>query len=130
MSVRDEMQAIFGQMFDSVFSESVTEFAGEFPGPGVFDPVTETTTSQPVRYSGRGVFHSYEANRIDGINIHAGDIQLIALTNEVAGRPDIGHLVETAEAVGILGMPAKGYRIVRVGGDPAGVHHDLQLRKA
>ncbi|HFT0748663.1 TPA: hypothetical protein ACHVXG_001719 [Pseudomonas aeruginosa] len=130
MSVRDEMQAIFGQMFDSVFSESVTEFAGEYPGPGVFDPVTETTTSQPVRYSGRGVFHNYEANRIDGINIHVGDIQLIALINEVSDRPAVGHELSTTSVVPILGRPLTGYRIVRVGGDPAGVHHDLQLRKA
>ncbi|KSH58499.2 hypothetical protein AO969_05995 [Pseudomonas aeruginosa] len=128
--VRDEMQAIFGQMFDSVFSESVTSFAGEYPGPGVFDPVTETTTSQPVWYSGRGVFHNYEANRIDGINILVGDIQLIALINEVSDQPAVGHELSTTDVVPILGGPLAGYRIVRVGGDPAGVHHDLQLRKA
>lgn len=128
--MRDEMQEIFGELFDDVFSESVTAFTGEYMGPGVVDPVTEETTAQPVIYSGRGVFHEYDEKRVDGLNIKFGDIQLIALTNEVAGRPDIGHLVETTAIVGILGMPAKGYRIVRVGGDPAGVHYDLQLRKA
>ncbi|KWW18807.1 hypothetical protein AS889_04575 [Pseudomonas putida] len=128
--MRDEMQEIFGELFDDVFAESVTAFTGEYMGPGVFDPVTEETTAQPVVYAGRGVFHEYDEKRVDGLNIKFGDIQLIALTNEVAGRPDIGHLVETADNVGILGMPAKGYRIVRVGGDPGGVHHDLQLRKA
>ncbi|WP_176514396.1 hypothetical protein [Pseudomonas faucium] len=128
--MRDEMQEIFGELFDDVFSESVTAFTGEYMGPGVVDPVTEETTAQPVIYAGRGVFHEYDEKRVDGLNIKFGDIQLIALTNEVAGMPDIGHLVETTNSVGILGMPAKGYRIVRVGGDPAGVHHDLQLRKA
>lgn len=128
--MRDEMQEIFGELFDDVFSESVTAFTGEYMGPGVIDPVTEETTAQPVIYAGRGVFHEYDEKRVDGLNIKFGDIQLIALTNEVADHPDIGHLVETTESVGILGMPAKGYRIVRVGGDPAGVHHDLQLRKA
>ncbi|KPM62970.1 hypothetical protein HB13667_16295 [Pseudomonas putida] len=128
--MRDEMQEIFGELFDDVFAESVTAFTGEYMGPGVFDPVTEETTAQPVTYAGRGVFHEYDEKRVDGLNIKFGDIQLIALTNEVAGRPDIGHLVETTDNVGILGMPAKGYRIVRMGGDPAGVHHDLQLRKA
>lgn len=128
--MRDEMQEIFGELFDDVFAESVTAFTVEYMGPGVFDPVTEETTAQPVIYAGRGVFHEYDEKRVDGLNIKFGDIQLIALTNEVTGRPDIGHLVETIDNVGILGMPAKGYRIVRVGGDPAGVHHDLQLRKA
>lgn len=128
--MRDEMQEIFGELFDDVFAESVTAFTGEYMGLGVFDPVTEETTAQPVIYAGRGVFHEYDEKRVDGLNIKFGDIQLIALTNEVDDRPDIGHLVETTQAVGILGMPAKGYRIVRVGGDPAGVHHDLQLRKA
>lgn len=128
--MRDEMQEIFGELFDDVFAESVTAFTGWYMGPGVFDPVTEETTAQPVVYAGRGVFHEYDEKRVDGLNIKFGDIQLIALTNEVAGRPDIGHLVETTANVGILGMPARGYRVVRVGGDPAGVHHDLQLRKA
>lgn len=128
--MRDEMQEIFGELFDDVFSESVTAFTGEYLGPGAYDPVTEETTAQPVIYAGRGVFHEYDEKRVDELNIKFGDIQLIALTNEVAGRPDIGHLVETTDIVGILGTPAKGYRIVRVGGDPAGVHHDLQLRKA
>ncbi|MNG33840.1 hypothetical protein D3C84_1201760 [compost metagenome] len=59
-----------------------------------------------------------------------GDIQLIALVNEVEQRPEVGHLVATAAVVPILGLAMAGYRVVRVTGDPAGVHHDLQLRKA
>lgn len=128
--MRDEMQEIFGELFDDVFAESVTAFTGEYMGPGVFDPVTEETTSQPVIYSGRGVFYEYDTRRIDGLNIQIGDIQLIALVNEVQDRPDVGHLVETVDGVGILGAPARDYRVVRATGDPAGVHYDLQLRKA
>lgn len=128
--MREEMQEIFGELFDDVFSESVTKFTGGYMGAGVTDPVSETTTAQPVIYTGRGVFYEYSADRVDGLNIKVGDIQLIALTNEVMDRPDVGHLIETADVVGILGIPAKGYRVHRVAGDPAGVHHDLQLRKA
>jgi hypothetical protein len=128
--MRDEMQEIFGELFDDVFAESVTAFTGEYLGPGVYDPVTEETTAQPVIYSGRGVFHTYNVERIDNLNILTGDIQLIALVSEIAEKPAIGHLVETTDPVGILGSPMRGYRIIRVGGDPAGVHHDLQLRKA
>ena len=130
MGLRDELQADLAEAFNTDLADAVLAFTGEYMGPGVFDPVTEETTAQPVTYAGRGVFHEYDEKRVDGLNIKFGDIQLIALTNEVAGRPGIGHLVETTEIVGILGIPAKGYRIVRVGGDPAGVHHDLQLRKA
>lgn len=128
--MRDEMQEIFGELFDDVFAESVSAFTGEYRGPGVYDPVTEESTAQPVIYSGRGVFHTYSAERVDNINILTGDIQLIALINEVADKPAIGHMVETTDPVGILGWPMQGYRIIRVSGDPAGVHHDLQLRRA
>ncbi|MCY1463978.1 hypothetical protein D9M71_819480 [compost metagenome] len=113
-----------------MFDESVSAFSGQYMGPGTWDPVSETTAAQPVIYGGRGVFYNYDANRIDGVNILVGDVQLIALVNEVADRPEVGHEMSTADVVPILGVAMTGYRIVRVTGDPAGVHHDLQLRKA
>lgn len=128
--MRNEMQAIFGELFDTVFNESVTAFSGQYMGPGTWDPVTETTTAQPVIYSGRGVFHEYDEDRIDGLNILVGDLLLIALVNEVEDRPKVGHELSTVDVVPILGTALTGYRIVTVGGDPAGVHHELQLRKA
>ncbi|WP_376784773.1 hypothetical protein [Pseudomonas nitroreducens] len=128
--MRDEMQAIFGELFDTIFNESVTTFSGQYMGPGTWDSVTETTTAQPVIYSGRGVFYNYDASRIDGLNILVGDLLLIALVNEVADQPKVGHELSTVDAVPILGTALTGYRIVSVSGDPAGVHHELQLRKA
>ena len=128
--MRDEMQEIFGALFDSVFAESVTSFTGEYMGPGVRDPITEETTAVPLIYGGRGVFHEYASERIDQLNILVGDIQLIALVNEVPDRPKVGHLIKTTAVVPILGAPMAGYRVVRAASDPAGVHHDIQLRKA
>lgn len=128
--MRDEMQAIFGNLLDTVFNESVTAFTGQYLGAGTTDPVTEVTTKPTITYNGRGVFYNYDASRIDGVNILVGDIQLIALVNEVEQRPAVGHLLSTTDVVPILGVALAGYRVVSVGGDSAGVHHDLQLRKA
>lgn len=127
--MREQMQAIFGNLFDTIFDESVSDFVGSWRRPGSVDPITEKPTEELVTYNGRGVFYNYDADRVNELNIKTGDVQLIVLINEVSGRPDIGHEINTSEVVPILGVPALGYKVINVIGDPAGVHYDLQLRR-
>lgn len=91
MGLRDELQADLAEAFDTDLADAVLAFTGEYMGPGVWDPVNETTTAQPVTYTGRGVLSRYEDSRIDNINILVGDLRLTALANEVTDTPDVGH---------------------------------------
>lgn len=126
MGLRDDIQTDLAEAFDDDLADAVVPFSGQYMGPGVFDPVTETTTAQPVTYSGRGVLDSYDSRRIDGVNILVGDVLLICLANEVTDRPAVGHQI-TAEDL-LTGQQAT-YRIVSPGIDPAKAHYEIQLRK-
>lgn len=126
MGIRDEIQADLAEAFDDDLADAVSAFTGTYMGPGVWDPVNETTTAQPVTYTGRGVLDSYDSRRIDGLNILVGDVLLICLANEVTDRPAVGHQI-TAQDL-LTGQQAT-YRIVSPGIDPAKAHYEIQLRK-
>jgi len=127
MGMRDEIQAELAEAFDDDLADAVSAFAGTYQGPGVYDPVTEETTAVPVTYTGRGVLAKYETKRIDNINILSGDLQLIALTNEVTDRPAEGHTITAPD----LADRAKSisYLVKSVQVDPASATYQIQLRK-
>lgn len=126
MGLRDDIQIDLVAAFDDDLADAVVPFTGTYMGPGVRDPISETTTAQPVTYTGRGVLDSYDSRRIDGVNILVGDVLLICLANEVTDKPAVGHQI-TADDL-ITGEPVK-YRIVSPGIDPAKAHYEIQLRK-
>lgn len=126
MGLRDDIQIDLAAAFDDDLADAVVPFSGQYTGPGVFDPVTETTTAQPVTYSGRGVLDSYDSRRVDGVNILVGDVLLICLANEVTDRPAVGHQVTVEDL--LTGQQVK-YRIISPGIDPAKAHYEIQLRK-
>ncbi|MBO9552222.1 glutamate 5-kinase [Pseudomonas sp.] len=126
MGLRDDIQADLAEAFDDDLADAVQDFTGSYMGPGVWDPVSETTTAQSVTYTGRGVLDSYESKRIDGLNILIGDVLLICLANEVTDKPAVGHQLTTTDL--ITGLQAT-YRIVSPGIDPAQAHYEIQLRK-
>lgn len=126
MGLRSDIQSDLATAFDTDLADAVSTFAGTYMGPGVLDPISETTTAQPVTYTGRGVLDSYDSRRIDGLNILVGDLMLICLANEVTDKPDVGHQITVTDL--ITGQPAV-YRIVSPGVDPAKAHYEIQLRK-
>jgi len=126
MGLRDDIQADLAEAFDDDLADAVQALTGSYMGPGVWDPVSETTTAQPVTYTGRGVFDNYDSRRIDNINILVGDVLLICLANEVTDKPAVGHEI-TADDLN-TGDPVT-YRIVSPGIDPAKTHYEIQLRK-
>lgn len=126
MGLRDDVQIDMAAAFDDDLADAVQAFTGTYMGPGEWDPVSETTTAQPVTYTGRGVFDSYDSRRIDNINILVGDVLLICLANEVTDKPAVGHEI-TADDL-ITGDQVK-YRVVSPGIDPAKAHYEIQLRK-
>ncbi|ORL66630.1 glutamate 5-kinase [Pseudomonas putida] len=126
MGLRDEVQADLAAAFDDDLADAVFPFTGSYMGPGDWDPVSETNTAQPVTYTGRGVFDSYDSRRIDGLNILVGDVLLIALASEVTDKPAVGHQITVTDL--ITGLSST-YRIVSPGIDPAKAHYEIQLRK-
>lgn len=127
MGLRDELQADLAQAFNTDLSDAVLAFTGEYMGPGVWDPVNETTTAQPVTYTGRGVLSRYEDSRIDNVNILIGDLRLTALANEVTDTPDVGHKITAPDLMDRTKQVV--YLVKSVRSDPASATYRLQLRK-
>lgn len=127
MGLRDELQADLAEAFNTDLADAVLGFTGEYMGPGVWDPVSETTTAQPVTYTGRGVLSRYEDSRIDNINILVGDLRLTALTNEVTDTPDVGHKITAPDLMDRSKQVV--YLVKSVRSDPASATYRLQLRK-
>lgn len=127
MGLRDELQADLAQAFNTDLADAVLAFTGEYMGPGVWDPVNETTTAQPVKYTGRGVLSRYEDSRIDNVNILVGDLRLTALANEVTDTPDVGHKITASDLMDRSKQVA--YLVKSVRSDPASATYRLQLRK-
>lgn len=125
MQIKASMQSSFGRLFDTAFAEAVRDFTGTYPGEGVWDPVEEVTTAQPVTYTGRGVLSRYKKDQIDGINILATDVRLIALVNEVNDKPAPEHIVTAPD---LITGQSKDYRVLEAVTDPVGVHYQIQLR--
>ncbi len=126
MGIRSDIQSDLAAAFDTDLADAVSAFTGTYMGSGVRDPISETTTAQPVTYTGRGVLDNYDSRRIDGMNIKVGDVLLICLANEVSDKPAVGHQITANDL--ITGLPAT-YRIVSPGIDPAKAHYEIQLRK-
>lgn len=127
MGLQDKLQAKLAKAFDGKLADAVSAFTGSYQGPGVYDPVTEEATAVTVTYTGRGVLARYETRRIDNINILSGDLQLIALTNEVTDRPAEGHTVtapDLADRTKSVSYLVKGVQV-----DPASATYQIQLRK-
>lgn len=127
MGLQDKLQAKLAKAFDGKLADAVAAFTGAYHRPGAYDPVTEETTAVPVTYTGRGVLARYETRRIDNINILSGDLQLIALTNEVTDRPAEGHAItapDLADQTKSVSYLVKGVQV-----DPASATYQIQLRK-
>lgn len=127
MGLRDDIQADLAEAFDDDLADAVSTFTGTYMGPGVWDPVSETTTAQPVTYTGRGVLSRYEDTRIDNINILVGDLRLTALANEVADTPDVGHKITAPDLMDRTKQVV--YLVKSVRADPASATYRVQLRK-
>lgn len=127
MGLRDELQADLAEAFNTDLADAVLAFTGEYMGPGVWDPVTEVSTAQPVKYSGRGVLSRYEDRRIDNVNILVGDLRLTALTNEVTDMPDVGHKITAPDLLDRSKQVV--YLVKSVRADPASATYRVQLRK-
>lgn len=127
MGLQDKLQGKLAKAFDGKLADAVSAFTGTYQGPGVWDPVNETTAAVTVTYTGRGVLARYETRRIDNINILSGDLQLIALTNEVTDRPAEGHTItanDLADRTKSTSYLVKGVQV-----DPASATYQIQLRK-
>lgn len=125
MSLRDDIQADLAEAFDDLdgLADAVTAFAGSREVAGEFDPVTGTTPTTTVAYSGRGVFGEYSAEEIDGQHILRQDVKLTALQNEITRdsngaqyAPEVGDMIDV-------------YEVISVGKDPAGASWTIQLRR-
>ncbi|WP_444756786.1 glutamate 5-kinase [Pseudomonas sp. A014] len=127
MGLRDELQADLAEAFNTDLADAVLTFTGEYMGPGVWDPVNETTTAQPVTYTGRGVLSRYEDSRVDNVNILVGDLRLTALANEVTDTPDVGHKITAPDLMDRSKQVV--YLVKSARSDPASATYRLQLRK-
>lgn len=126
MGLQDKLQTKLAKAFDGKLADAVLPFTGTYTTPGVWDPIEETSTGVTVTYSGRGVLGKYETKRIDNINILSGDLQLIALTNEVTHRPAEGHTIaapDLADRTKTVSYVVKGVQV-----DPASATYQVQLR--
>lgn len=121
MGLQDKLQAKLAKAFDGKLADAVSPVTGSYTGPGVFDPVTETTTAETITYSGRGAITGFKVERIDGVNIKAGDAQCVILSNEISVAPDVGHS---------FSANGTSYTVHSVSPDPAGATYQLHLRRS
>jgi len=126
MGLQDKLQAKLAKAFDGKLADAVSAFTGSYQGPGVWDPVEETTTAVTVTYIGRGVLAEYETKRIDNINILSSDLKLTALTNEVTDRPAEGHTIKAPDLADRTQLVSYLVKAVQV--DPASATFRIQLR--
>ncbi|MGO2336764.1 glutamate 5-kinase [Providencia sp.] len=124
--MRSEIQKELAEAFDSDLADAVKAFTGSYviEGDG-WDPVTETGNDTTVEYTGRGILDNYNLQtmgfgRVDEINVLAGDVLLIALTNEITDTPSIGHQIT---------VNGQKYSVISIQEDPVGAHYDIQLRR-
>ena len=119
MGMREEIQAELAEAFDDEdgLADAVQTFTGGITLPGIWDPVTEIGGEPTIiAYSGRGVFGSFDSRLVDGAQILATDVRLLALQNETTGIPSVGHKLN-------------GYDVKNVQQDPARATWVIQLRK-
>ena len=126
MGLRDDLQADLADAFNTDLADAVLAFSGSYTTTGNWDPVTETSTSVDVSYSGRGVLAKYETKRIDNINILSSDLKLVALTNEVTDRPIEGHKISAPDLADRTKNVSYIVKSVQV--DAASATYQVQLR--
>lgn len=125
--IREKLQRKLGVAFDGKLSDAVNPFTARYSVTTGYDPVTEQGVTETLTYAGRGVLANYSLERIDGVNILSGDLELVALTNEVSGQPAIGHTITAPDLV--TGKP-QIYSVVRTETDPTASVYSIQLRRA
>lgn len=145
MGIRSELTAELSTAFDEDLADAVRPFTGvrtTYPRyrhagatdwtagstgvkANVYNPVTGLREEPPVSmggepkemtYSGRGIFSSYEETVVDGINILATDLRLLALQDEVSDAIKIDDVVN-------------GMLVMSVRKDAVGATWVAQLRK-
>lgn len=127
MTLRAEIQADIAEAYDTDLADAVTAFTGTREVVGEYDPITGEQPTETTTYQGRGVMGGYSAEEIDGQHILATDVKLSGvLQNELllieGGQP-------TTPAEPKVGDAVAGYRVERVGQDPAKSTWTLQLRR-
>ncbi len=126
MGIRDEIQAEVADAFDNDLADAVQAFTGSYVIQTDWNPVTETGGEISITYNGRGVLSDYELERIDGVNVLAGDMKLLALKNEVSDVPAEGHTITVPDLVTGDLQP---HRVISLSADPASATYRLQLRR-
>lgn len=116
MGLRDEIQADIAEAFDGDLADAVQPFTGTREVAGDYDPVTDTTSTTTVTYTGRCVFGGYKAIEIDGQHIRQTDKRLTVLQNEITEPPQVDDMID-------------GFLVVDVSQDPASVTWQAQLRR-
>jgi hypothetical protein len=119
MGMREDIQADLAEAFNDPdgLADAVQAFTGGITLPGTWDPVAEAA-GEPIviAYTGRGIFGSFNKQLVDGIQILATDVSLLALQNETTGLPAVDHEINDL-------------KVISVSQDPASATWTLQLRK-
>jgi len=142
MGLRDEITEEVAAAFDDDLADAVRAFqASRKVGQGTYDPVEDTWVPAMLYYGGRGVFGSFSAELVDGLQILATDIKLLVLQLELLDIQGAGSDNEsaddtdlTADKVAELITPKvddiiDGMRVISAKQDPAAVTWTVQLRK-
>lgn len=120
MGLKDKLQTKLAKALDGKLADAVSQVTGSYTGPGVFDPLAETTTAETITYTGRAVISGFKVERIDGVNIKSGDARCVILSNEISTVPDVGHRFRA---------DGTNYTVHSVSPDPAGATYQLHLRR-
>lgn len=116
MGLRDDITADLAEAFDTDLADAVTAFTGSrIVGQGAYDPITETRPTITETYTGRGVFGSFDRRLVDGANILATDIRLLALQAEVTSPPQVDDRINGYKVMGPINQdPASATWVVQL----------------
>ncbi len=129
MGLRDEIAQEVAAAFDDDLADAVKTFTGtRITRRGAYDPVEESWTRGELRYQGRGVFGSFQAELVDGDKILATDVKLLVLQAELVAPCDLESATGEQIAPKIDDTIA-GLKVMSVSKDPADVTWTVQLRK-
>tara|TARA_R110000765_G_scaffold182025_1_gene288012 strand:- start:1043 stop:1426 length:384 start_codon:yes stop_codon:yes gene_type:complete len=126
MGLRSDIQTAVAEAFTSSLSDVVVSFTLVKTTDGAYNVTNDNRTPVEVKYISKGVFSSFTASKIDGINIKSEDESVVVNAVDLSVAPELDDVVLLSSGTEYIVINC----IPVMGGGSIPIIYSMQVRKS
>ena len=126
MGLRSDIQTAVSEAFSGALLDVVVPFTLVKTTDGAYNVTDDNRTPVEVKYVSKGIFSSFAASKIDGINIKSEDESVVVNSSDLSAAPELDDVVLLSSGTEYIVINC----IPVMGGGSIPIIYSMQVRKS